>query len=985
MSSRFFATGSDSESESSSESEEQTVVQAKSTVTTKVFAFSDDEEETKRVVRSAKDKRFEELQNVIKQLRNHKKIKDISKVLETFEDLTKALQKSQKVIEKEGGVPRFYIRALVELEDFINETWEDREGRKKLNKVNSKALTTMRQKLRKYNRDFEAKIASYRENPDVGDEQEAPEDDRDKSDSESDDDDEAVQKKKSAVPADAAPDMKSQFLKGGDSEGSDDSDLDWPSDSDSESSDSSEPEGGYTNMAAKFLKKTTAAEEAAKAARKQEKKERKAREQRREEEERELEEGEWTEVQRGAPMAMEKPKMFAKGTEINHAVVLKKLNEILAARGKKGTDRSEQIMLLGELRRISEENNLGLGMTVKILFNIVASIFDYNPNIATCMKDEMWAKCITYITETMDILIDNTNIFVGANVLEESEAIEAEPFRVRGCILSVMERADEEFIKMLQACDAHSTEYVERLKDEKKIEVLVVRLQKYLEERGTSQEICRVYLRRIEHVYYKYDYEHYKTADLIRKTVEQKEEEAKDGEVEAKDGKVERKDEEVEGKDGEVEGKDGEVTPQEKGGEEAKDMVEEQKQKEKTAVIMDKLCKYIYAKDTTDRIRTRAILCHIYHHALHGRWYEARDLMLMSHLQDTIQHSDVPTQILYNRTMVQLGLCAFRYGNIKDAHNALLDIQSGGRAKELLAQGLLMQRNVERDPEREKIEKRRQMPFHMHINLELLECVYLVSAMLLEIPYMAAHEFDARRRMISKSFHHQLRVSERQPLVGPPESMREHVVAASKAMKIGDWRACRDFIINEKMNGKVWDLFPEAEKVRDLISRKIQEESLRTYLFTYSAIYDSLCLVTLAEMFELDGPVVHSIISKMIINEELAASWDEPTQTVVMHRSEPTRLQNLALQLSDKLANLVDNNERILEVKQGTSAFYTRQGEGRFGRQGKERHHQGKERHQGQSGYHQQQGRGYQGQRRDRGDRDRDHNKGYQNKGYNRW
>jgi len=62
-------------------------------------------------------------------------------------------------------------------------------------------------------------------------------------------------------------------------------------------------------------------------------------------------------------------------------------------------------------------------------------------------------------------------------------------------------------------------------------------------------------------------------------------------------------------------------------------------------VIMDKLCKYIYAKDTTDWIRTRAILCHIYHHALHDRWFEARDLMLMSHLQDTIQHSDIPTQV----------------------------------------------------------------------------------------------------------------------------------------------------------------------------------------------------------------------------------------------------------------------------------------------------------------------------------------------------
>ena len=70
---------------------------------------------------------------------------------------------------------------------------------------------------------------------------------------------------------------------------------------------------------------------------------------------------------------------------------------------------------------------------------------------------------------------------------------------------------------------------------------------------------------------------------------------------------------------------------------------------------MSEMCKFIYAKDSTDRLRTRAILCHIYHHAIHDNWYEARDLMLMSHLQDTITHADPMTQILYNRTMVQLG------------------------------------------------------------------------------------------------------------------------------------------------------------------------------------------------------------------------------------------------------------------------------------------------------------------------------------------
>merc|ERR1719414_1647218 len=205
----------------------------------------------------------------------------------------------------------------------------------------------------------------------------------------------------------------------------------------------------------------------------------------------------------------------------------------------------------------------------------------------------------------------------------------------------------------------------------------------------------------------------------------------------------------------------------------------------------------------------------------------------------------------------------------------------------------------------------------MHINLEMLECVYLVSAMLLEIPYMAAHEFDARRRMISKSYYQQLRSSERQALVGPPESMREHIVAASKAMRNGNWVACKDFIINDKMNAKVWDLFYEADKVREMLTKKIQEETMRTYLFTYSKVYDSISVVTLAETFKLEKEAVHAIVSKMIINEELMASLDEPTECMVMHRTEPSRLQSLSLQLADKISQLVDNNERLLELRPG--------------------------------------------------------------------
>lgn len=41
--------------------------------------------------------------------------------------------------------------------------WEDKEGKKKMNKNNAKALSTLRQKIRKYNRDFESHIASYKQ------------------------------------------------------------------------------------------------------------------------------------------------------------------------------------------------------------------------------------------------------------------------------------------------------------------------------------------------------------------------------------------------------------------------------------------------------------------------------------------------------------------------------------------------------------------------------------------------------------------------------------------------------------------------------------------------------------------------------------------------------------------------------------------------------------------------------------------------------
>lgn len=334
-------------------------------------------------------------------------------------------------------------------------------------------------------------------------------------------------------------------------------------------------------------------------------------------------------------------------------------------------------------------------------------------------------------------------------------------------------------------------------------------------------------------------------------------------------------------------------------------------------------------------IRARAMLCQIYFLALHDHYYRARDMMLMSHLQDTISSFDVTSQILFNRTLVQVGLCAFRAGLVYEAQNSLQDICGSGRQKELLAQGVQMTRYSQVSPEQERLERQRQLPFHLHINLELLECVYLTCSMLLEIPLLAqtGSAPDLKKRIVSKTYRRMLEYHERQIFTGPPENTRDHVMQASKALAAGEWQKAAEFISAIK----IWDLMKEPEKIKAMLEAQIQEEGLRTYLFTYAPFYDTLGLSTLAEMFSLEERKVAAVVSRMISHEELAAALDQVGKMVVFRKGvELSRLQSLALTLSDKASGLIESNERTLETRtQGMpNAFERDRGAGGRGGRG---------------------------------------------------
>ncbi|TFY81206.1 hypothetical protein EWM64_g2808 [Hericium alpestre] len=710
------------QSEEEEEEEEGKETKKKSRFLRAESEGEESDEEVKRVVKSARDKRLDEMEAAGKVMDNALKINDWVAISNEFDKLVRLVQRQQNVSEP---VPPFFVRTLVSLESSLNTALsKEKEAKKKMNASNARALTAMKQKVKKSLKEYEKEAKLFQEDP------------------------------------------------------------------------------------ARFEREYAVAAPA-----------------------------------EAAPAQQKKKKILAEDEEAL----------VQAARGKKSTDRVDQMRILEKLLQVAETPY----QRIRVLLALISARFDYNSSVTSHMPVDLWTSAQREIDQLIAVVIADSSYSIQETTEDYDEYVERSPseqadgvLRIRGSIISFVERLDDEFMKSLQNLDPHGTEYVDRLKDEKSLYCTICRAQALYEKTQQSEPLGRVVMRRLEHIYSKPD------AVLLA--------------LEAATSDI--------------------PTAISLGSQSS------------PSDLIHALCVHLYQSGNT-LLRTRAVLSHIYHYALQNDFYTARDMLLMSHLQETIYSADVATQILYNRSIVQLGLCAFRCGLIREAQATLQDIFTTQRVKELLAQGVHQQRFQTLSVEQEKAEKQRQLPFHMHINTELLEAAFLVSSMLVEIPLLASIDSEEqKRKAISKPFRRLLDFAERQVFTGPPESTRDHIMQASKALQNGQWEQCRDLI----QGIKIWDLMPESASVKEMLARRIQEEGLRTYLFTYAPHYRTLSLSLLSRTFSLPLRSVTSIVSKMIWNEELPASLDQAAGVVVFNRVEFTRVQQLALTLADKTSVWVE-------------------------------------------------------------------------------
>jgi translation initiation factor 3 subunit C len=68
--------------------------------------------------------------------------------------------------------------------------------------------------------------------------------------------------------------------------------------------------------------------------------------------------------------------------------LFKKLREILEARGKKNTDRLEQIKVLQKLLNVATTPY----QQIRVLLALIPAQFDYNPSMSNYMNVDMWKR-----------------------------------------------------------------------------------------------------------------------------------------------------------------------------------------------------------------------------------------------------------------------------------------------------------------------------------------------------------------------------------------------------------------------------------------------------------------------------------------------------------------------------------------------------------------------------------------------------------------
>jgi translation initiation factor 3 subunit C len=777
MAFRFQRVDSDESGSEESESNEQKRVEDRR----QWFEGSSEEEEETRKVRTLKEKKWGILSGHCAKIKNKLKIQDFVETYNGYEELNKQIGKSESVVQAEG-LPVFYVRTLVRLEDAVASVTKDQQ--KKFNSNNAKSFTKLKANLKKNNLAYKEEIDKFRANPveseESSEEEEEESEEKPKAKAKSSEKQQKKPEKKESEDEDEDEDEDENEDEDEDEDREDDDD--WGEGSEEEESSEEEERPLDPQNRRRFWELKEGAKDDDQNDPEKPKEERKVPKPRPKDEDKTKKEEVKTEKQVFTPEA-----------------ISAKLKDVIEKRVKKKADPEGQMSDLRVLLANCKDNEL----TLQILnLLVLIEIENSKDMITSVMPRAVWLSVRDHTSRLLDLY--SPSLPLPAD-LEDTR---------RSIILSQALRAERLFSELQKAfkfLDAKSPDYCQRLSDCVLLSRLVHRTSLFYERLEDRKSLAKLASISLALLYYIHD----ETLEKMRRAA-------------------------------------ADPSP------EAYYAVED------TENMVKKLADMVCA-EAEPREKIAARLMQSFHHALHGRYQNAVEVFRALNQEAIAESTEL--SILANRATVQIGLAAFTSGDVQGTLSTLNGLVSTHKLKELLAQITQFSKDKKVLIE----EKRRAIPYHMHINTDMIEMVYFISAMISDIPKLAMRPSEVEKSQLSRYFKRLVDFHERQASTGLTEGFREFIIAATQKLRCGHWKEA--FKILESLDP--WKHVPRANIAKALLLDKIKEAGMVTYLLTYGEFYSNFSKKQLSERFEMSVEMVEKCLDKLIEKKEIEAGWDK--------------------------------------------------------------------------------------------------------------
>ena len=458
-------------------------------------------------------------------------------------------------------------------------------------------------------------------------------------------------------------------------------------------------------------------------------------------------------------------------------------------------------------------------LQIKLLTLSKLLCFDNYSNQLSAFPLNLWDKVYKDI-ETLIELHDNLT----KEKSESNKDIENMSLILQNNLFTMMEKLENELYKSLQFNTANNNEYINSVLNEIKFLKLCKKAEIFYSSLQNLNGLARIYLLVIMHTYYKSN----ASIKILMK----------------KNNITFDKDDYIQ-----------------------KIILDNDKEYFKS------LCNHAY-QVLDEENKVKVMLYNVYFLCIGNDYESASKLFNSSNLFELISvFKSESLKILYNRTLAQLSLCAFKNLDLEEVLRYLTPLCTKGptKLKEYLSQSYT--KESEKNSLFDREDKKRAIPYIMKINIEDLDTIFYLSSMIYDVPkillekifgYDSNTEYNYNSHAFERIFYN----FQRQQFNGPSNIDKDKILATTTILMKGDWKKCIEEI--KKLN-----LIKKYNYLQGKLFELIKRTALKCYIIFYMTEYKSFELNKLSKRFEISTNEVKNIINDMILRRQIKAKWNE--------------------------------------------------------------------------------------------------------------